>query len=436
MESTGEKRNKKRIVWSVIAAVAIAACSFFAGFSVHYFTLDEEMRTLLRVKERIQKLYYYEIDDEKFYTVLFDAVNEDLLDAYSQYLTAEEYAAMKESATGAQQGIGVSFYTKTPSGEDQMLIASVLGNSPAEGAGLSAGERIVGFGDRADDIRASNDFQAFKAFVNGKATGETIYLRVVEQSGDERIVAVQKRAYVESYVYYKTTDGSYSFTGENAQSLIERGERLAALPVDTAYIRLTSFNGGAAEEFAAVMERFKTDGKKNLVLDLRGNGGGYLDILQKISSYFCKTATEKNPVVAVADFGEYRQTYKASDNLYSTYFGEDSRICVLADKNTASASECLLGVLLDYGAIDYGDICLIEREGEARTYGKGIMQTTYPFVLTGDALKLTTAKIRWPKTDTCIHGRGVLPSDGAKTVAEDTVNDGELTAAIARLFSK
>lgn len=263
-----------------------------------------------------------------------------------------------------------------------------------------------------------------------------IYLRVVEQSGDERIVAVQKRAYVESYVYYKTTDASYAFTGENAQSLIERGESLAALPVDTAYIRLTSFNGGAAEEFAAVMERFKTDGKKNLVLDLRGNGGGYLDILQKISSYFCKTATEKNPVVAVADFGEYRQTYKASDNLYSTYFGEDSRICVLADKNTASASECLLGVLLDYGAIDYGDICLIEREGEARTYGKGIMQTTYPFVFTGDALKLTTAKIRWPKTDTCIHGRGVLPSDGAKTVAEDTVNDGELTAAITRLFSK
>jgi hypothetical protein len=95
-----------------------------------------------------------------------------------------------------------------------------------------------------------------------------------------------------------------------------------------------------------------------------------------------------------------------------------------------------MGVMLDYGAITYQDICLIERDGEARTYGKGIMQTTYPFIgFTGEAVKLTTAQMRWPKSDNCIHGRGVLPADGALSIAENTLNDGELLAAIDALFA-
>lgn len=439
MEHNPKPRNTKRIKNIVIytaAAIFIAVCSFFIGFSVHYLTLDKEMRSLMQLKERIQKLYYYEVDNEKFYTVLFDAVNENILDEYSEYLTAEEYAAMQESAKGAQQGIGISFITQTPDGKDQLLVVSVLGNSPAEQAGIVAGERILGYGNSADSIIPCEQFDIFKGFVDSKKTGETLYIQVSSKMGEKRVVSLIKSAYVESYVYYKTNTSSYGFTGKNAQTLTERGTPLTVLPDDTAYIQLTRFNGAAAEEFAAAMGRFKTDGKKNLVVDLRGNGGGYLDIMQKISAYFCKGTTEKNPLAAIADFGEYQEYYKASGNLYGQYFQTDSRICVLADKNTASASECLLGVMLDYGAIDYDDICLIERDGEARTYGKGIMQTTYPLIgFTGEAVKLTTAQICWPKSNNCIHGRGILPSDGAITVAENTVNDGELMDAIRALFA-
>lgn len=439
MEYNSKPHNTKKIKNIIIctaAAILIAVCSFFIGFSVHYLTLDKEMRSLIRLKERIQKLYYYEVDDEKFYTVLFDAVNQNILDEYSEYLTAEEYAAMQESAKGAQQGIGISFITQTPDGKDQLLVVSVLGNSPAEQAGIKAGERIVGYGESAESITPCENFDIFKRFVDGKQTGETLYIQVRTKTGEERAVSLIKSAYVESYVYYKTNASAYGFTGNNAQTLTERGTPLTQLPDDTAYIQLTRFNGAAAEEFATAMERFKADGKKNLVVDLRGNGGGYLDIMQKISAYFCKNATEKNPLAAIADFGEYQEYYKASGNLYAQYFQSDSRICVLADKNTASASECLLGVMLDYGAIDYGDICLIERDGEARTYGKGIMQTTYPLIgFTGEAVKLTTAKICWPKSNNCIHGRGILSSDGAITIAENTLNDGELIAAIKALFA-
>ena len=94
-----------------------------------------------------------------------------------------------------------------------------------------------------------------------------------------------------------------------------------------------------------------------------------------------------------------------------------------------------MGSMLDYGAITYQDICLTEIDGVAKTFGKGIMQTTYQLHLfEKDAIKLTTAQIRWPLSDTCIHGRGILASDGTKTVAKDYRGDTELIAALNALL--
>ena len=159
-----------------------------------------------------------------------------------------------------------------------------------------------------------------------------------------------------------------------------------------------------------------------------------MDIMQSIASYFCKSATQAKPAVAVADFGETRTAYHAFGNYYNSYFSEESRICVLADKYSASASECLLGCMLDYGAIEYKDICLVERGGVAKTYGKGIMQQTMPVnTVAQDAITLTTAEIRWPVSDNSIHGRGILPQDGTRTVAENIDNRIETENAIKAL---
>ena len=136
----------------------------------------------------------------------------------------------------------------------------------------------------------------------------------------------------------------------------------------------------------------------------------------------------------IADFGEREEKYLASGNYYWDYFTEESRICILADSGSASASECLIGVMVDYGAVSYGDICLSERNGVAKTYGKGIMQSYFSLGMTGSMIKLTTAEIRWPVTRTSIHGRGVLPEDGTKTVQEGVTDEAELAAAIRVLF--
>ena len=156
-------------------------------------------------------------------------------------------------------------------------------------------------------------------------------------------------------------------------------------------------------------------------------------MMRDISKYFCKTSTAKRPVVAIADYGERTQKFKATDNVYGEYFSSDSRICVLADNGTASASECLIGCMVDYGAISYADICLSYRNGVAKTYGKGIMQASYYISGRGDVLKLTTAEIFWP-SGYGIHGRGVLPEDGTKTVQEVGSDEAELALAVDELF--
>jgi C-terminal processing protease CtpA/Prc len=89
--------------------------------------------------------------------------------------------------------------------------------------------------------------------------------------------------------------------------------------------------------------------------------------------------------------------------------------------------------MLDYGAIDFSDICLVERGNIAKTYGKGIMQTTYILGLRGDAIKLTTAELHWPVSGRSIHGRGVLPQDGAKVVTSQGYADSEIVTALATL---
>ena len=422
--------------WKRASAVALAAGLFGAGYLASHLQYDSELRALRRIKNAIQKHYYEQVTDEEFYGVLFDAVNENLLDAYSQYMTPDEYQGVLTEATGEWSGLGVTFLTENAQGEKQMLIYRVSGNSPAEEVGVLEGDYLIGYGMDGNTITLTDDYDEFYAFVQAREKDETFYIKL-RRGESELILSIAKKTFVENYVFYRSSTTAYAFTGDGASVLTERGEPLTSLASDTAYIRLTQFNGQAAAEFKQAMQTFKQEEKTHLVLDLRGNGGGYMDILQEIAAYFCK-GSEGKSLIAVAKYREgQKESFYAKDSYYSQYFGENSKIKVLADSSSASASECLLGCMLDYGAISYGDICLSERSGVAKTYGKGIMQSTYPFGLVGsvDAIKLTTAQIYWPKSETCIHGRGILPEDGTKTVAENYEKDVEINAAIAKLFA-
>jgi carboxyl-terminal processing protease len=122
-------------------------------------------------------------------------------------------------------------------------------------------------------------------------------------------------------------------------------------------------------------------------------------------------------VVAIADYGKKQERFKADFNVYNEYFDADSRICVLADINTASASECLIGSMLDYGAISYGDICLSERGGVAKTYGKGIMQSSIVY-RDKSSITLTVAYYN-PPCGTNYHQTGITPDVSVMNEIQD-----------------
>ncbi len=432
LPSSSPKKEKKLRWWHIVTAAAIAVIAFFGGYMSSFLTMDEEIRTLLSIKEGIQNNYYKEVTDEQFYDAVFGGINENLLDDYSQYMTPEEYAEVVSDLQGNREGVGLVFYGQ---GKNPLRIQRVCGNSPAEAAGIVAGEEVVGCGVTEDSLVACATFEELSAQMDEIENGREFFLQIRGTSGT-RNVKVSKQAYVESYVFYRTSTESYTFSGSKTTEMEQKGIPLSCLDEDTAYIRLIQFTGNASAEFKGAMNKFKKDGKKHLILDLRGNGGGYLEVMQDIASYFCKEATERTPVVAIADFGERREVYEATGNYYNDYFLSDSRICVLADSGTASASECLIGCMIDYATISYGDICLAERSGVAKTYGKGIMQETRIVdVLKQDALKLTTAEILWPKGGS-IHDRGVLPTDGALTVEENASYEEETEQAIQKLLAK
>ena len=425
-----KKTGKGKRIACIFGGIGIAVVSFFTGFLSYGLSLDEELRSLIKIKNTVQSEYYEEITDEEFYGALFNAVNDDLLDAYSWYMDENEFAEYIKEGTGEWSGLGLTFSVQDEAGNARMLITSVSGNSPAERAGIQAGSLIVGYGASEENVVYDTKFENFERFLAERQKGENFTL-CIETSGARSFLTIAKESFMENYVFYRSKTTAYRFSGANATETESYQGALSALGETTGYIRLTQFNGNAATQFKKAMTLFKEEGKKNLVLDLRANGGGYMDILQEISAYFCKTADAKTPLVATAQTRDGdKQNFRATGNLYDEYFAQDSKIYVLADNGTASASECLM----DYGVCGYEDICLSYRGEEAKTYGKGIMQTTYPFGLIGsvDAIKLTTAKIYWPVSGNCIHGVGVTLENGCKWVAEG-VGDGEIEAALLAL---
>lgn len=435
-ETKGKIKNTdktKKRVFSVLAVALIVALSFTGGFFTRWFTIDKGMRKLIDVKNKIDKEYYEDVSDEKFYDAIFDAINDEVLDPYSRYINADDYASERAENAGKRSGLGLVFYGTAESDAAQTTVYRVCGNSPAERAGFLAGDRLTGFGLSETELADCADFTSFSRFLGELRDGQTFYTRI-ERKGETLTLSVALENYVESYVFYKTNTQSYTIVDED--ELIRVGEPLSDLDDETAYIRLIRFAGEADDLFEEAMDLFKKQGKKNLVLDLRGNGGGEMRILQEIGEYLCKDAAKDDPVVAIADYGGKKEYFKADENEYYEYFSADSRVCVIADENTASASEALIGAMIDYHTVGYDDICLIEKDGTAKTYGKGIMQTTFIMDwIEGDALKLTTARIVWPKSGTCIHDRGILSSDGTKTAAKNYQSDEELSAAIKALFS-
>ena len=393
---------KKPILTKIIIAVLavlIAGLGFGAGFWVSRLTLQNELDDINFIIEMYRKYYYDEQED------VVGIFADSLLDAYSAYYTKEDYELIKKADAGSREGVGITY--------NGLKLKNVLFNSPAEKAGVRAGGTLKG-------VTYAGETTYFET--GGQLTAKldeipayTDFDLLVDYDGETASFTVKKEEYLRTYVKYTDKTGVYGFSDASGSLRFERQGDAADLPADTAYIKYAAFNGinsglsGSVVQFETVMQMFKANGMKKIILDLRGNGGGYLYIMQNVCRYFLDVADGQRPLVtAVKDkYGNASNYY--ADNVKYNEFGFEN-IVILADIETASASEAFIGAVLDYDVENKVKVIIDAYKYAGytfyRTYGKGIMQTTYER-LGGGAIKLTTAKLFWPVSNVCIHDTGI-----------------------------
>lgn len=404
---------KKNIVNKILIPVlsAILCLVFIAGCSISSKEWFEET---------IKDYYYYTLPDEAFEGDDFKQIAAKYLDAYSAYYTAEEYKSVLLSNAGSKSGIGLS--TSFVAGKG-IYVGAVVGNSPAYLSGMRAGEWLVSGSAGGEEVTFTSS-KDFSNLVNSAGDGVNIKFTSLDGS----IYTCAKSEYTATYAYMASKDNAWVFddtvTGDSITT-----KYVPYLPEDTAYIRLSQFYGEAAEEFSQLVKNFNAEGFTSLILDLRSNGGGYVSVMQRIA-YAFSGSTKMTAMLARDKYGNEADYRCVKVNSSAAVLSKDTKVYVLANSSTASASEALIGAMLCYGSLEMQNIFLsdyseeylnwLESSGQqaktARSYGKGIMQSTYVNDSTKEALKLTTAQIYWPDKSTCIHDKGLTVAEGCTPV--------------------
>lgn len=404
IDSKNVQKTKK--VVSIISIVLGIILAFTAGYFSRYILEPKSANITSEIVKIIQNNGYVmdkegnliELTEEDY----ADLIVEEFLDKYSHYYTKEEYEKIKNERGGDTSGYGVQIVEDITA---PAYLYRVVPNSPADLVGLRSGDLVVSATKNGTTYNIDNGYQLGE-FLNGEV-GVQVSLNVARNGKTiETPFAMTKSNYRKSYVEYYDAETKIAFrTPDNKKYVMTKieQEKMPDLDEKTSLIRLTQFEGEVASQFQNTLDYMKANGKTKLILDLRDNGGGYMDVLEEVCACLIINGGKKT-LVAQA------QGKNGNQNFYITKTKNNSfleNIVVLANQNTASASECLIGAMLHYGEKFSASNLIIEKNdyGVATTYGKGIMQTTYP-LSNGGALKLTTAKIFLPDEKTSIHGLG------------------------------
>jgi C-terminal processing protease CtpA/Prc len=445
------KNTKKgRVLIVCLSVLLIFVILFGVIFGIYSCNFSSYNWTVSQIK----KHYYYDIPEIEGCDGDPNLVVSKYLDKYSAFYTKEQYTSVESSNAGSKSGVGITSGYVEGKG---LYIRRVVGNSPAYISGLRAGEYISsvtfsGAGSVSFNIDSVTAATQYLYYLSGVSDDTTITL-----NGESASYSMQKSDYTASYAYLATNSTSWHFEDAASGGLAaveDITQKIDYLPDGMGYINLSQFYGTAASEFYVLVQKFNALNCSSLILDLRSNGGGYVDTMCNIAGVFAG-GERKTSMIYKDKYGSTSKFYCRQVTDQNTRISSDVKVYVLANSGTASASEALIGALVCYGALDLKNIFLSDYSDEfldwyyggvnvknARTYGKGIMQTTYQNSLTGVAIKLTTAKIFWPDGETCIHddedglGGGLNTSMGCRTIKtnwEFTLGDTELQSAVATI---
>lgn len=273
------------------------------------------------------------------------------LDPHSTYTDPEETKEMTEPLQGNFDGIGIQFNMLT----DTLYVIQVIPGGPSEKVGLIAGDRII----MVDDT----------LIAGVKMKNTDIIKRLRGPKGTEVRVKVLRNNTPE-LIDFKIIRGKIPVYSLDAAYMADK---------KTGYIKLNRFAASSADEFREALEKLKKQGMENLILDLQGNGGGYLNIAIEIADEFLA----KDKLIVYTE-GNKQPREEAKSTAKGDF--EEGRLIVLVDETSASASEILSGAVQDW---DRGVI--IGR----RTFGKGLVQKPIPLP-DGSMIRLTVSRYYTP----------------------------------------
>ena len=360
---TGTNVQKKRTSEGIRPWVALL--TLVAGFFVGAFTQEKRLAGKLSISQFesisqaagiVKNNAVEDYDSEKITQMLLSGLSAGLNDDYSRYYTAEELKQYNDQKDGViEGGIGVTVAVT----QVGIKITEVYEDSPAKNAGLKAGDIILSVDGKSTQGLSASELAEL---VSGQ-NGTKVALRVL-RNGQEAVFEPVRAHITAPMVTHRKID-------------------------DITYIKYKSFHGNAVEKFREALDFAQSQGSKGIIIDLRDNLGGDLDIMAKTADMILP----EGEIFYAMDKNGKRYSEKNSDADFV-----DLPIVILVNGYSASASEAFTGAARDFKrAVTVG----------TKTYGKGIMQTTYTLP-NGGAFKLTTAKYYLPGGE-CIHKTGITP---------------------------
>ena len=379
----------KRIIY-----LLIGLCSVL-GLQAQNFG-SPAMRKLQLAEFAISNLYVDTVNENK---LVESAIIEMLaqLDPHSTYSDAEEVKKMNEPLQGNFEGIGVQFQMI----EDTLLIVQPVSNGPSEKVGILAGDRIIAVNDTA---------------IAGVKMGTEEIMGRLRGPKDSKVNLTIIRRGVKEPLLFNVKRDKIPILSLDAAYMIQP---------KIGYIRINRFGATTAEEFLKALKELQKKGMKDLILDLQGNGGGYLNAAIDLANEFLG---QKELIVYTEGRSAQRSEFFAKGN--GNF--RNGRLVVLVDEYSASASEIVTGAIQDW---DRGVVV------GRRSFGKGLVQR--PIDLPdGSMIRLTIARYYTP-AGRCIQkpydssinekpGKGKSSESSIEKYNQDLIdryNHGEMVSA-------
>ena len=363
-----------------------------SGAAIDWSKVSEKEEAIYNT---IDDYYLNEIDNDKIQNGIYKGMVDSLGDPYTVYYNSEEYKQFTSSSSGTYSGIGVAVSQNVTTGA--ITIVKTFKKGSGEKEGMKPGDVIYKVeGKKIEGLELSK----VESMLKGKE-GTFVKVTVLRDRKEIEFNLERKKLEVDT-VNYRMEDRS--------------GKKIG-------YISVSEFDEVTASQFKSAISELNKEGMEGLVIDLRDNPGGLLDVTCEMLDRMIK----KGLLVYTVDKYGKRVDEDATD---SDSF--DKPVAILVNGNSASASEVFSGAMKDYKAATLVG---------TKTFGKGIVQSIVPFG-DGTAMKVTVSKYYTPN-GVNIHGTGIEPDvvvelskDATKNGKYDRKNDNQLDKALDVVVDK